>query len=195
MTARHCACGSALSHCNRSGVCHTCATSKTCRDCGCRISYKADRCRTHANAIFNADPANRANKSASMRRKFADPLYRDQHIERTREGTARMMQIPGEREKRAAAGRKHGRINLAATRSPEVRARAGRAISATKLAHIPDEYRSWYRELKSQGYTAAERQQMVLDQRERDRTEAGQRVANAIERQRIRAAREKAQAY
>lgn len=105
------------------------------------------------------------------------------------------MQQPGEREKRAAAGRKNGIHNLAATRSPEVRARAGRSISATKLAHIPNEYRGWYVELKASGYTAAEREQMVRERLAHDQAEAGQRVANALERQRLRAAREKAQAY
>ncbi|KQM92209.1 hypothetical protein ASE70_14945 [Sphingomonas sp. Leaf22] len=193
--ARQCQCGARLAASNRSGVCQGCANSKTCPDCGCRVSYNATRCRTHANAIYNSDPVSRAAKSATMRRRFADPSYRDAHIALSRAGTARLMEQPGEREKRAAAGRANGLRNLEATRSPEVRARAGRAISATKLAHIPDEYRGMYRELKPAGYTAAEREQMVLEQRERDRAEAGQRVANAMTRQRIRAEREKAQAY
>lgn len=193
--ARHCQCGARLAASNRSGVCQGCAHSKTCPDCGCRISYKATRCRTHANAIYNADPDSRAAKSATMRRRFADPEYRAAHLESARAGTARLLAQPGEREKRAAAGRANGRRNIEATRTAEVRARAGRSISKTKLAHIPDEYRGMYRELKSAGYTAAEREQMVLEQRERDRAEAGQRVANAMARQRIRAEREKAQAY
>ncbi len=195
MSQRHCQCGKALSASNRSGVCHQCTTSKTCPDCGCRISYRAERCRIHANAVINVDPANRARKSAAMQAKFTDPAYRAQHLAATREGTAALMRQPGEREKRREIGRMHGARNIGATHAPEVRARAGRAISATKLRDIPSEYRGFYRELKQHGYTAAERRDMVEERRARDEAEAPTVVANHAVRQRLRAAREKAQAY
>lgn len=157
---------------NRSDTCLKCRRSRTCIDCDRPVSeVSGGRCVQHANALNNSIPERRQKAAATMRRKMADPVFRAEMAEASRAGTARAMQDPEFVERRREIGRRHGLRNIRHTWTPEVRARAGRNISAVKLAHVPADVRDMYRSLVNTGLSAAERLAIVLEHREvRERT-------------------------
>jgi hypothetical protein len=114
-----------------------------------------------------------------MKRVYADPVVKAERSERSRKASQIRLAKPGERERLSQWGRTTGPINLQATRAPEVRAKAGRSISAVKLAHVPSGYRALYMDLKRQQLSAPERLRLVLEQQEADRRNAAQHVAAA----------------
>jgi hypothetical protein len=198
MKPRACSkCERTLSATNRVGMCMTCQNSMTCTDCGVSISVKSTgRCRTCACAIANRDPEIRARKGAAMRLAYTDPAFAAKRAAGSRKAVARRMADPAHVEKLREMGRRYGTANLDAARlSPEVRAKAGRSISARKLEHIPAAYRAAYREIRAKNISAPEAERMVLEQQEADQRNAPKRVAANLEAMRVKAARQKAQAY
>lgn len=181
MTRACSTCSGAIHGSNRKGVCMTCQLAATCSDCAKPISLRSDggRCRTCANQYLNSDPVLRAKKRETMKRVYADPIVAAQRAERSRLAAKKRLEKPGERERLSAWGREVGAKNIAAAHTPEARAKAGRAISAAHLAHVPSAYRALYRDLKRQNLLASERLRLVLEQQEADRRNAGRDVAAA----------------
>lgn len=130
-----------------------------------------------------------------MRAKFCDPVYRQIHTQRSKAGTHRAMQDPQFIELRRQQGREIGALNINKTRSPESRARAGKKISAVKLAAVPSGYRELYRALARQNIPAAERLQLVLDQQDRDRRAAVAEIRARTNAMHAKAERERREAY
>lgn len=161
MARHHCtSCSKPLLQKNGSGLCRPCwrvmkakARQTACRSCSAPIARtrQTGLCR----ACVNKDPALLARRGKTIsevrRRKFAeDPAW-------------------------AAARREHGSwlyhnhaVNV--TISEEARVRAGRGVSATRLAWCPPEYRAQYRKMVSNmHFSAAEAKAMILEQVEADR--------------------------
>lgn len=142
--ARTCSCGTALGPRNTSGVCRPCVARR-----------------------LNSDSEITARRLAGIRASAADPEVRAAKRERMKRVVANL--TPEQIERRRQHGKRQVRDVLsrpevkALSRSPEVRAKAGRARSATVLAWCPEEWRDTYRELKRKGRTAAVAKALVLD--------------------------------
>ena len=189
-------CGGAIAERNQSGRCkvhrdafnrRTRAASRKRVPCiGCGRDTVTGRCASCASKAALALPEARAAISASALARWATPGAREEHSRRIKASFATLS--PAERERFKDAGRKgyHAGLALpevaAKTNSPAIRAKAGRSISATKLAHVPAAYRPSYRDLVKRGSTAAEALALVTDQ-----AAADQRRAEAAERARIAA--------
>jgi hypothetical protein len=148
-------------------------------------------CRRCAATEQNKCPDRRAKTSAAMLARYQDPTYRAEHRRRTLAGVA--AESEDVREARRRNGREVGSKNIEATRPPEVRARAGLSISATKMAGVPVPQRDEYRRLVRGGYASAAEAKRILAEEAAAR--ARRDVAEVLQKQRARAAREKAQAY
>lgn len=178
MTRLCSSCAKKLHGSNQIGVCLTCQNSRTCIDCSIPVSTKSSgRCRSCTNVHINSDPLLREKKSAAMKRHFADPAYRANHLQQAKASAAKLMQDPAHRQRLAELGRKVGARNIETTRGSESRQKAGRAISAQRLSHVPSEYRTLYVQLRDKNLPAAERLKMVLEQQAADRRNAGKVVA------------------
>lgn len=128
-----------------------------------------------------------------MKQRMADPAIRERQTELTRAGIARSLQDPAMLELRREMGRVYGAKNIETTRSAEVRAKAGKAISDTKLAHIPPSLRAEYRELvRKRGLSAAEAERIVIQSAEQC---ARREIAKADAKMRAKDERRKAEAY
>ena len=143
-----CLCGSTLSPKNRSGLCKSC------------------------NAVrLNADPAIAARREEMREAYFNRPGVREAYARRI-EGHIRNMSDQ-ERERRRAHGRRLAREVLsrpevrAKAASPEARAQAGQARSATTLAWCPEYLRDFYRGLTRKGIRAAAARARTLAEHER----------------------------
>lgn len=97
------------------------------------------------------------------------------------------------REARSQAGKLYGQHNLVKTRTPEVRAKAGRAISAARLAHIPTHLRAAYRELMRTRLCKAEEAERIV--RESAEQEAKREIAKVNAKMRAKYEREQREAY
>ena len=117
-----------------------------------------------------------ARVSAGMKRLFArDPVYLDEVRQRARSLIANGI---GREARREAAIR----INLwglaRGNQTPESRAKAGRSISATRLAWCPAELRGEYKRLvRSKKIPAAEARVLILEQHEKDMVEFRRKIA------------------
>ncbi|MFZ2996252.1 hypothetical protein [Sphingobium sp.] len=96
-------------------------------------------------------PSRAAKISAAMKAKFQDPVYAELHRRRTGEGIRdAMANDEAFRQHRQQLGRQVGNLKLGFSNEPagsDARMASGRKQSATKLRHIPERYRSLYRQL------------------------------------------------
>ena len=105
------------------------------------------------------------------------------------------LQDPAEVEKLRAAGRQVGRHNFAAANAPEARAKASRAIRAAALPWCPEQYWDLNTMLRRKGLRLAERKAVILALVPGTPEHARIEIANRNLAQRLRAERERAQAY
>ena len=133
-------------------------------------------CRVHFNQRPVSDET-RAKRSASIKRFIAaNPEWQQ---ERQRKSTETLRQ-PEYRQARRENIYRQQLWNVKWERTPEFRAKLGRSISDTKLAHIPRDYRAFYRTLtKQHGYKASEAERLVAEMQERDLANFRASVANA----------------
>ncbi|WP_139809985.1 hypothetical protein [Sphingomonas azotifigens] len=152
---------------------------RSCPDCGGRMAAGSTRCRTCSNRRVASSPEVRAKAAATFRMNYnADPARQAEHRARVRATVERArIDNPAFFEARRENGRRHGPRNIDKSWAPEARAKAGRSISARRLAHIPSEYRDLYRDLTKQDLTAAERERIVLDHAARDRARIAAEMA------------------
>lgn len=138
---------------------------RSCPDCGQHIAAKSTRCRACSNRRVASRPEVRAKAAATFKMNYrADPARQAEHRERVR-ATVEQARIdnPAFFEARRENGRRHGPGNIGKSWTPEVRAKAGRTISARRLADIPSDYRDMYRDLTKQHLKADERKRIVLE--------------------------------
>jgi hypothetical protein len=139
-----------------------------CRTCSTLLGRgnKTGYCRRHVSAHNLSQPHIRAAQRAGIARKHAtDPEFLDGLRARAR----RLADDPVINAKRTQHF-KEGRfweLGTIAARAPEVRARAGRKISATKLAWCPPHLRAEYLHLiRNKRIPAAEARALIEDQNE-----------------------------
>lgn len=141
---------------------------KACRTCQAPLSRqnKTGYCRSHVSAYNLSRPEVRERQRAGIRRKHAtDPVFLDGLRARAR-SLAHDAEINAKRTEHFKAGRYWEKGSIA-SRAPEVRARAGKASSATKLAWCPPHLRAAYLHLvRGKRFLAAEARAMIEDQHE-----------------------------
>lgn len=134
-------------------------------------------CRQCACIAMNADPIRAAQVSADMKARLSDPEYKARHLA----GLKRCWNDPANVEKRREAGRIYGPANILATRTPEARAKAGRAISRTKMGWCPLDLRPLYTKLRN-SFGAAKARNMIEEQMRVDARRATAAWLKSIER-------------
>lgn len=143
----------------------------TCADCGvARFSRKPKRspyCRACVGRHNGQSPARRAKASASMKAHLSDPHVRATHIARATDGLRRRIATdPDFAAQRREMGRRTGLMKLGTAATPAgspARVAAGKAVSATKLAWCPPEYRDEYKYLiRTKRIPAVEARQIIL---------------------------------
>lgn len=168
-----CPCGVTLGLKNQHGLCRAC------------------RCRA-----LSADPDVVARRSrAALATYKADATVRARHKAATRAAIAKRLEDPAAMERLRENGRKHGAPNFPLANTPEARGRAAAATRARHLGWCPPEYYGLNASLKAKGYGLAERKAIILADVPGTPEHARRTVANHQDAQRIRAEREKAQAY
>lgn len=105
------------------------------------------------------------------------------------------MADPVKREKMARQGREIGKRNFYQNGDADMRAKARAAISQGLTAWCPPEFLDLNRELRRQCIRLADRKRMILEQVPGTTEHARLSMANMRLAQRIRAERERAQAY
>ena len=138
--------------------------TRTCRTCNTPITKrsKSGLCCP----CMRKDPEINARKSASVRKAYqTNPEYKAQQ-------RARLVEQNRSERMRALAGKRAKELRIwekaKDAMTPEVRKRAGIAISARRLAHIPPELRDEYRTLTSRHWHKEEATRIILDKYERD---------------------------
>lgn len=154
----HCTvCAKPHHHSARNPICLTCRRNRICVTCAAPVSEASKgECRACANRTLQRDPGFVARQAEGARARNTDPQYADARKAKARKAADTRLANPA----LVAQMREHGRVigsrNIVHTRSPEVRAKAGKAVSATRLAHITPEYRELYRLHRKAGDSAAE---------------------------------------
>jgi len=140
--------------------------TKLCLTCSQPIGArnKSGYCRSHISAALAATPEHRARQVAGIKRKLAtDPVFLD-GLRRRAKVLSLDPAINEQRSRVFLAGR-YWEIGNEAARDPAVRAKAGRAASATKLAWCPAHLRPHYQFLiRTKRMKAAEARAIILDQ-------------------------------
>jgi len=175
--------------------------TRTCIDCPKPISRNSKgRCRSCSAIRMNTDPEINARRRASVSAHFATPGAKQMRTDALRRWIETMPDE--ERERRRANGRRLAAEVLSRpevrelTNSPEVKAKAGRARTETVLGWCPPELRDQYRALViRKGIPAAEARKIIEADIAGTLEHARRSIANVKLAQRLRVAREKAQAY
>jgi len=141
-----------------------------CEECGKQLERRKrstsprDLCAKHS----ASDPGRRQRISASITAKHADPNYSAKREAALRVAYQRMKREGHPVLKVWSDNLRKWRINPSVAGSEE-RRRATAKATATRLAHIPVEYRDEYRRLtKSDKMSAADATRMVLEQCDKD---------------------------
>lgn len=153
--------------------------TRVCSDCEAQISRqsKTGRCKSCCARWLNRDPEMTARRRAGQAAFFARPEVRRQLAARAVRLAANL--TPEQIEARRAQGRHTAATVLrrpdviAASNSPEAKAKAGRGRTNTVLAWCPPEYRDRYRELKNRCLMrAAEARAMIEEEIAADKRRA-----------------------
>lgn len=164
--------------------------------CGKELSLGAVRCRPcNMTAVLHRPEVKAKSAQALSLRHRSDPAFHERHRERVKLAIAERMQDPAFVAAKSEAGRRVGALNLEKTRGPESRAKAGRAISAARLAHIPADQRDLYRDLIRKKVPAAEAIILVAEQAEIERQRAPRLVRQSEQQMRARAEQREQEAY
>jgi hypothetical protein len=154
---------------------------RTCAGCPIPISNYAvtDYCRSCARARNNKIPELTAKRAEGKRRAMKDPLKYARACQVAKANIRKAMADPVKRAKFVELGRLKAATHFntpegrAWCNRPEVRERAGRSLSETRMAWCPLEYREQYKQLtRLKVCTAGEAREMILEQIERDRVRA-----------------------
>jgi hypothetical protein len=144
----------------------------TCQNnCGRKLgpADKTGLCRSCFNHVRNADPEFQERRRQAMRAKWqTDPEW----AERQRARFAALNECPERRAKlseRMRGNELWRRSSYAREVGSPQRMLAGRKGSATKLSHIPGDYRDLYRSLVKKGLTAADAEAAVRHHAEAER--------------------------
>lgn len=172
-------CAREMHHSARHPVCMTCRSNRCCSDCGARVSYRSSgRCVTCANRALRLDKGHVERQAAAMVAFNTDPARAEARRAGARKAVRTKAKCPETMAKMSEAGKRNGPRNIAATRSPEVRARAGRSISEVKqaqrrvrLAWCPPERLAEYERLCS-SYPVAEARRIIEADEQRRRRDA-----------------------
>jgi hypothetical protein len=155
----------------------------TCAECG-KVLGRRNRsglCQRHATIRFNRDPAVNAQRSITIRRRFAtDPGMRL----RQREGLVRHFSQPEVKARLREAAQRNGLAAKGrAALTPEGLARRNRANSERIMGWCPPELREEAKWLRRHGHMPLEEvKQIILDQHERDMAQFRDRLAVQSER-------------
>lgn len=175
--------------------------NRTCSDCPAPISRKSKgRCRPCSARYMNTNTEIIAKRAVSVAIALARPEVKAASAARLRRYLDNMPEEHRERR------REHGRRQYAnvlsrpdvleKSSSQDARARAGRAHTDRRLGWCPPERRVEYRDLIYKHHMrAAEAREMIEAEIPGTRAHAKRLIRNTIDAQRIRAEREKAQAY
>lgn len=135
-----------------------------CRTCHKPLSRQntTGYCRAHVSAFNLSKPEVRARQRAGIKRRHAvDPAFLDALRRRAR-ALGEDPDINARRTQHFKDAR-YWEKGVIASSKPEVRARAAKRASATRLAWCPPEYRDEYRRLiRSKRIPAAEARQIIL---------------------------------
>jgi hypothetical protein len=166
----------------------------------CAAAKPTTHCRRCSIMKIAADPVLEERRLAAIRANFDDPAYRAAHIARVRE----VNQRPEVRASRV----EHGKFIyatvlsrpdvLAKNRSPEVRAKAGRATSETMLSWCPPERRDEYKWLVRWKHIPAVEARRIIEADlgiESAEDEARRIIDQVTRDMQAKQEREKAQAY
>ena len=173
-----------------------------CRTCPATLGpkNKSGFCRSCLARSLNADPAMVAKRKAAQAVYHARPEVKQGCRDRLATYLANMPE--SDRKRRAERGKWLAAHVLsrpdvvAATLAPETRRRAGQSRTETLLAWCPPEKRDAYRALTRGGnVSAAEARRMIEAEIPGTVEHARRQIHNVTVAQRIRAEREKAQAY
>jgi hypothetical protein len=151
---------------------------RACSDCSTAITNfaKSGRCRACNTARRNKDPEMTAKRMAGKRRAMSDPIKYARACQIARDNIRRAMADPEKRAKAVERGKVKAALHFntpegrAWCNRPEVRARAAKSLSETRMAWCPPEYRAQYFELmRLRLCSAAEGRQFISDQIAKDR--------------------------
>jgi hypothetical protein len=139
---------------------------------------KTDLCRRCSALAHTHSPESKVKRSYSMKRKFRDPEFAQEHARRTAEGKREMLaRDPAAMERLREAGRVLAATGLGhAAQRPgsEPRVLVGRQNTDRRLGWCPEHLRDLYRQLvRSKGYTGAEARAFVENEMERARAQRG----------------------
>lgn len=139
-----------------------------CKECGGKLGPRntSGFCKRHAFKVAHQNPDFRANQIAGIKRKIAhDPVYKDRLRDQAR-ALSRDLSI-AKRRSRAFVENRTWEKGFAAAQTAEARAKAGRSLTARRLAWCPPELRSDYLELLYKHHIkAAEARRMIEAQHE-----------------------------
>lgn len=123
----------------------------------CKSVGFGKHCRSCALTAMNLRKEHRAKAGATRAKTMADPVVHARFKAAIDRSIVARMADPATRAILSENGRKYGAMNIAATRTDEVRAKAGKAISAAHNKHIPEHLRDRYRQLMAmKKFTASE---------------------------------------
>ncbi len=121
----------------------------------CKAAKPTTHCRSCSAARLRDDPEVKARRTASLRAALSDPAIAAKRVEHLRAYAKRRKSDPAAIEILRENGRRWGPVNIALTRGPESRAKAGRTHSDRALAWCPPAFRALYRELRNKAGCAA----------------------------------------
>lgn len=140
-----------------------------CKVCGKKLGVRntSGYCRDDFNRLPVSDET-KAKRAATMRKTLmANPDMR----ERRRKAIAEAARRPEIRAMRSKAAKEQKLwLHSIGKMTPEQYERRNRSLSATRLAHIPSEYRERYRTIKKRhGLKAAEAYELIMEEYEADK--------------------------
>ena len=153
---------------------------RTCSDCSTAISNisKSGRCRACNTARKNKDPEQTAKRMAGKREAMKDPIKYARACQVARDNIRKAMADPVRRAKAVERGKVKAALHFntpegrAWANRPEVRARAGKTLSETRMGWCPPDYRQQYHDLmRLRVCSAEEGRNLILEQIAKDKRE------------------------
>lgn len=151
---------------------------RTCGDCAAPITNisKSGRCRACNTIRNNKKPELVAKRMEGKRKAMSDPLKYARICQVARNNIRKAMADPVKRAAAIERGKAKAALHFntpegrAWANRPEVRERAGKSLSETRMAWCPPEYRQTYKDLlRARVCTAAEGRQLIAEQIKADK--------------------------